>query len=322
MACGEDPGYRKRDAPGPLPALCADSRKHTTDAQVLGLRPGNEFLRNVGGDGSPLRPSKAILFDGVSMQNLEEGPLLSPGAALAPYVAEPRMIADVVLRLREIDRRTSLERAIAIGRVVLDRFFGGSPEVWRERRNNKNNSIRRIAEHPDCPLSRSALNEAVGVYVAVQSLPCVQTSGHITASHVAAITFLGAEQQCRWLERAEQGSWSVRQLKEHVRADRHEAGERRGRPRAARSRRLVSGLRIAVTRLRRAARELAGLDLGPDEERELAGLADEIATVQAEIRSQKRPGHSDSYVGPRALVKVNPSEGDRGRARHRATGGL
>ena len=118
------------------------------------------------------------------------------------------MIAAVLLELREIDRRTSLERAAAIGRVVLERFFGGSPEVWRERRNNKNNSIRRIAEHPDCPLSRSALNEAVGVYVAVQSLHCVQTSGHITASHVAAITFLGVEQQRRWLERAEQGSWN------------------------------------------------------------------------------------------------------------------
>jgi hypothetical protein len=77
---------------------------------------------------------------------------------LAGFLSEPREVAEVIKELREVDRKTALERALAMGRIVLDRFFAGSPAVWHERRRNKNNSVRRIAEHPDCPLSRSALN--------------------------------------------------------------------------------------------------------------------------------------------------------------------
>src|SRR5438477_4145536 len=77
----------------------------------------------------------------------------------AQFFSEPREVVEVIEELRAIDRKAGLERALAIGELVLRRFFGGSSEIWRARRKNKNNSIRRIAEHPDCPLSRTALNE-------------------------------------------------------------------------------------------------------------------------------------------------------------------
>src|SRR5690242_5021868 len=224
---------------------------------------------------------------------------------LAQYVSEPREVADVVRELRDIDRRTGLERTLAIGRLVLQRFFGGSPEIWHERRKNKNNSVRRVAEHPDCPLSRSALNEAIGVYVAVQALPCVQTSDHITASHVAAVTFLDVEDQRRWLERAERENWSVRALKERVRADRHEAGERRGRPRVEHRRRLVAGIRSAVGAMRRAVDAMSGADLDASDRRVLAALADQVAVLQAELRFQNGPALTKPCAGPGGVAKVD-----------------
>src|SRR5215207_1161276 len=95
----------------------------------------------------------------------------APSARRRPArrVTESALLEDVVAELREIDRRTGIERTLAIGELVLNRFFGGDPTTWRDRRRNKNNSIRRLAERDDCPFCRSALNEAVGVYVAVVS---------------------------------------------------------------------------------------------------------------------------------------------------------
>src|SRR5436190_623307 len=83
---------------------------------------------------------------------------------LAQFFSEPREVTEVVRELREIHRKTGLERALAIGELVIHRFFGGSADVWHERRKNKNNSARRIAEHPDCPPSRVVLagRSAVG----------------------------------------------------------------------------------------------------------------------------------------------------------------
>lgn len=229
---------------------------------------------------------------------------------LANFFPEPREVDDFVEELRSLDRKAGLERAVAIGRLVLTRFFGGSPAVWHARRKNKNNSVRRVAEHPSCPLSRSALNEAIAVYVAVQSLPCVLTSGHITASHVAAVTFMEVEQQRTWLERAEREHWSVRQLKEHVRARRQEDGERRGRPRVAPTQKVISTVRGAVIALRRAVDALAGIDLDGAESRELALLADQVALLQADMRFQRNMLRSDPCAGPDTVAKVGAGRGD------------
>jgi hypothetical protein len=228
---------------------------------------------------------------------------------LAEFFSEPREVAEVVRELREIDRKTGLERALAIGKIVLERFFGGSSDVWHERRKNKNNSVRRIAEHPQCPLSRSALNEAIAVYVATQALPCVQTSGHITASHIAAVTFLEPGKQRHWLDSAEEKKWSVRQLKEQIRVQRHEEGERRGRPRVAAPRRLVSGIRGAVVTLRRVVDALSGVDLDSSDVRELADLADQVAVLQAMLRYPRGNSLSDPCMGPNTVAKVEPDGG-------------
>ena len=170
-----------------------------------------------------------------------------------------------VVQLRELERRSGLERMVAIGRLVLDQFFRGSAAAWRERRKNKNNSVRRLAQHPDCPFSHSSLNQALGVYVAVRALPCVQTFKHVGACHVIAVLHLNEAAQLLWLEKAEEAQWSIRQLKAAVLESRRLGGERRGRPK-------TTDGRARIARVRRVLQAL---------ERDLEGLAD-VALTDAE----------------------------------------
>jgi hypothetical protein len=146
----------------------------------------------------------------------------------------------------------------------LQRFFGGSPQIWRARSRNKNNSVRRIAQHPSCPLSKSSLSEAIGVYVVVQELPFVRTSGHIGASHVAAVLRMELEEQRMWLERAELARWSVRELRAEIQSHRVQETVNGGRPR----------LHPSVILLRRAVRAFDRAVHATLKSRDLLQLAD------------------------------------------------
>ena len=155
------------------------------------------------------------------------------GSQIALRLSSDRALDKIVQELQEIQRGSGLERTLAVGKVVLSGFFAGDPQLWRDRRRNKNNSIRRLAGRSDCPFCKSALNEAVGVYVAVVGLPCVRTFGHISASHIAATLVLTEEEErSDVLQRAERERWSVREIKQQVVALRRTNGERRGRPTA------------------------------------------------------------------------------------------
>jgi hypothetical protein len=174
------------------------------------------------------------------------------GAAIAGRTRNDPMLDRVVEQLQEIERNTGIEKTLAIGELIFVKFFGADIAVWRDRRRNKNNSIRRLAEREDCPLSKSALNEAVAVYVASRELPCVRTFGHISASHVAVVLRLTRSEQELMLLKAAREHWSVRQLRGEVIARRRAAGERRGRPARDESDRATAALRAAVQQLRKA----------------------------------------------------------------------
>lgn len=190
----------------------------------------------------------------------------------------------VVVRLKEIERRTGLERTLAIGELVLTQFFDGSPAAWRTRGRNKDSSIRRLASHADCPFGKSALHEAIGVYVAVCELPSVRTSGHITASHVASVLRLAANQRQTILEQAEREHWGVRQLRQAVVSLRRAEGERRGRPAELAQVRALSALRACVRSLSQALRRVneSGA-LSPSARREVKDVARDTSQIVLEL---------------------------------------
>ena len=178
---------------------------------------------------------------------------------VAPRFDDDQMLERVVQEPQEIQRGTGLERTLAEGRVVMSGFFADNPQLWKDRRRNKNNSIRRLAERPDCPFCKSALNEAVGVYVAVVGLPCVRTFGHITANHIAATLVLTEQERSDVLERAERERWSVREIKQQVVTLRRTNGERRGRLTASDQERALTSLRSASSSLGPAVAQVTRL---------------------------------------------------------------
>jgi hypothetical protein len=209
------------------------------------------------------------------------------------------LLSVVVRELKEIDRRSGIERTLAIGELIITRFFGGNPAAWRDRRRNKNNSVRRLAERKDCPFCKSALHEAVAVYVASLGLPCVRTFGHIGPSHVAAVLRLPEAQREQVLSRAEQTRLSVRELRKQVVSLRRAEGERRGRP--ARSS-VSSGFALVESGLAEVRegveRVRASLPLQASDIERLTPLVNQLQVASCDLAALAAPGPSIAS-GPR-----------------------
>ncbi len=221
------------------------------------------------------------------------------GCRVAGYLEEPAEIDAVVEQLHALESKIGLDRCIAIGGLILQRFFGGSPQIWRARSRNKNNSVRRIAQHPSCPLSKSSLSEAIGVYVVVQELPFVRTSGHIGASHVAAVLRLDVDEQRAWLERAEAEHWSVRELRAEIQQHRAKSAHAPERPRLHAS---VVSLRRAVRAFDRAIRAIQKAEkLTASDCDKIGELSREVLVLSARLDEvESRSAHESSrHATPR-----------------------
>lgn len=141
-----------------------------------------------------------------------------------------REIEAVVADLQQVDRRAGWRRVLLIGEIIVRRVYGGDREACRQPKRRAL-SIRRIAQHPNCPFRKSRLAESIGVYLLWQDMPRVRACHHVGPSHVAAVLPLAPERQGALLEQAEHERWSVRRLREAVVELRRVGGERRGRPR-------------------------------------------------------------------------------------------
>jgi hypothetical protein len=204
---------------------------------------------------------------------------------VAPRVPDHAVLDRVIVELQEIERRTGIDRTIAIGELILTRFFGGDPAAWRDRRRNKNNSVRRLAGRVDCPFSKSALHEAVGVYVGVLALPSIRKFAHVSTSHVASVLQLPEPAREQLLESAERGRWSVRELRQNVVSLRRTEGERRGRPALDRRARMLGSFRKYINQLSEGVQRLSEMSsLDTAAECALAGFAGELASLSARLR--------------------------------------
>ena len=212
---------------------------------------------------------------------------------VASRLAERDALERVVSELQEMKRQTGLRATLAVGELVLTEFFGANPAAWQDRRKNKNNSIRRLAGHRDCPYSRSALDLAVTVYVATHSMPCARTFGHIGASHIAAVLGLPESERIAMLEAAERERLSVRELRHRVVSLRRVEGEKRGRPPLESSAKALGLLRNALARVKQAA-ELLNERGEPDGDMraECTEVATELEVVCSELLSTARPARS------------------------------
>lgn len=77
--------------------------------------------------------------------------------------ASARVVDGTARRIRDLHRSAGLQFAYDVGRVVLERFYGGSLEQFRQRAPT-DSSLRALARHPELGLSASALYQAIGIF--------------------------------------------------------------------------------------------------------------------------------------------------------------
>jgi len=221
---------------------------------------------------------------------------------MRPTDAELQRVAD---ELKTIAYDSQWERVLAIGRLVFGRFFRNDEGMWRERRRNKDHSIRRLADRPGCPFGKSALTEAVGIYVFCNKHPQVRTFVRITPTHVAKALGLEPAQTLKLLQAGQAEGWSVKDVAAAATRLRKEMGDRRGRPVSGFDRRAGVWGRRAIEALEHMHAELAAAPFGLHEARKDLGpicarLAQKVAAIEAvlQLDMPERRGPMGRFVEP------------------------
>ena len=151
--------------------------------------------------------------------------------------------------VRRVGREGMLSTAVAIGRVIVERLYGGDLEAWRSGAA-KASSLRRLAERLQdgdaAARSVSALHRACGLYAA-EVEHGVSALEHLTASHVYAVLGLPVEVQRELLVAANEERLTTRDLEARARAARPAASNGGGRPRLPRFVKTIRGFRHVLS---------------------------------------------------------------------------
>jgi len=131
-----------------------------------------------------------------------------------PTITEDQMTR-VVRKLYQITRESTLDYAIRVGSLVIHYFYNGDTKVWR-RRGPKAQSFRRLASHPQLPMSPSTLYRCVAVFELCERLNVAERGSHITVSHLRLVLRLDEREQRRLISTANAERWSVERLQGEV----------------------------------------------------------------------------------------------------------
>jgi hypothetical protein len=141
----------------------------------------------------------------------------------------------VVAHLKRICRNSSLEFALHVGSVIIHYFYDGDTEGWRSR-GPKTTSFRRLAEHPELPMSPGALYRCVALFELCDRLDAPARWRNLGASHLRTVLGLPVGLQERVLSEANSKRWTVQTLDLEVRkhkVDHKPRGGRRSQSRLA-----------------------------------------------------------------------------------------
>lgn len=151
----------------------------------------------------------------------------------AIVVDDPRSVAltsdpveSALARIRHVARASSLQLALDVGEIVFTTIFGGDAAAFRAR-GPKHTSFRRLALHPELPMSASNLWRAVAIYELSLRFPALVSAQHLGVCHVRAVLGLPAAEQERLLNRAEKERWALSRLEAQAARQRKGQG---GRP--------------------------------------------------------------------------------------------
>jgi hypothetical protein len=128
-------------------------------------------------------------------------------------------IDGVVHRLNALARIATLDFAISVGRLIVETFYAGDIDSWRDR-SVKDVFFRKLSRHPDLPMSATALYRSVAIYELSLRLPTDHWT-RLSASHLQLVLPLSRPEQERLLQLANTHEWPVRRLRAEIVAQGH-----------------------------------------------------------------------------------------------------
>ncbi len=155
--------------------------------------------------------------------------LLQPSHLPGGSTLDSALVEHALVELGAIYDHGALKTAEAIGRFVLDTFFGGDVATFLARRR-RHLSFRELTRHPDLPFQPLVLYRAVRLVEQQQQIPDVLTDQLGYSQQLALLPVRELREKLRLAERAVAGDWTVRQLQAEVReatADDPNRGRRR-----------------------------------------------------------------------------------------------
>jgi hypothetical protein len=144
--------------------------------------------------------------------------------------ASDDIVDQVVSEINALQNRASLEAALGIGKIVIDRFYGGDLSIWRLH-SAKEASFRTLAARADQDLwiSATSLYRAVALYELERRIGITKFAG-LTMTHLRIVLGLPEDKQTELLQLAEENRWSSERLERATLEMRGKMGKRTGRP--------------------------------------------------------------------------------------------
>ena len=166
------------------------------------------------------------------MANPRDLPASASTALASPGVSDEVLDA-LAHELAVLQRKTTLGFAIDVGRMVVERLYGGSLARWREGKGAKDGSLRKLADKLEKlgarGLSAATLQQAVAT-LDLEERVGVSARPQLNASHIRAVIGLPADKQELLLGKAEAKDWTAEKTEKEADKVRHGLATRSGRP--------------------------------------------------------------------------------------------
>lgn len=178
----------------------------------------------------------------------------------------------VVAQIGRLTRTASLEFALRVGALIVHHFYSGNTDTWRLR-GPKTSSFRRLAEHPNLPMSPGALYRCVAIFELCDRLGAPSRWSNLGASHLRVVLGIDTTAQERLLAQANSERWTVRVLQDQVEKSKLARRARGGRRPQSRATRFVRTIRKCLSEHQIALHDVESVD--PIELSEIASVLEE-----------------------------------------------
>lgn len=216
-------------------------------------------------------------------EHVAASPTVAAAVAAAPAQAAADPLDEIADKIAALGKDASVEQAVEIGRLLIERLYDGDLSAWRGR-GPKTHSLRTLARRVSASVSSSALYRSIALYELSERLGGIErwTAAGLGVSHVRLVLGLDHDAQRRLLDRAVEHGWTVASLEREAAAARQAVPKRErrgGRPRLPRFVKSVHRLQKASESSEEMFGDLDALaDMQPEQ---ISEIRHALATIRA-----------------------------------------